>query len=196
MNQKTPHHDEALRIAQAGVQLMTDFHGQAQPDDTPDMNAVFPAAAFQTFVDGHANLMYRLARLGQPAGAPAALVKTWRERIGVDANFPLHVPTDVERAMVGEIEDLRAQLAERGDDFAKIVRAVSGQQVLFIKEANDDDGNVLRCVANFDGYQTSMEIAGIPDAEFDTVLNRVDKDMADKVLAQVVELGLTEVSHG
>lgn len=35
-------------------------------------------------------------------------IRTWRERIGQTAEFPLHMPTDVERAMVAEIADLRA----------------------------------------------------------------------------------------
>lgn len=35
-------------------------------------------------------------------------ISTWRERIGQAEDFPLHVPTDVERAMVAEIADLRA----------------------------------------------------------------------------------------
>lgn len=37
-------------------------------------------------------------------------VKTWRERIGQTADFPLHAPTDVERAMEAEIAELRAWL--------------------------------------------------------------------------------------
>lgn len=36
-------------------------------------------------------------------------IKTWRERIGAGPDFPLHVPTDVERAMEAEIAELRAQ---------------------------------------------------------------------------------------
>lgn len=36
-------------------------------------------------------------------------VKTWRERIGAGPEFPLHAPTDVERAMEAEIAELRAQ---------------------------------------------------------------------------------------
>jgi hypothetical protein len=199
MSPNTPPHDDALQIALAAVQLMTTFHGQAQADDTPEMNAVFPAAAFRVFVDGHANLMFRLARLRQSAGVPGALVKTWRERIGVGPEFPLHSPTDVERAMVAQIADLEAaltQMAPRGDDFARIVRATGGQQVLFCKELDCDDGNVLHCVARFDGYQAGTKISGIPDAEFDTVLNKVDMDCADRVLAYVAELGLMEVSHG
>ena len=45
------------------------------------------------------------------AVGPDSTVKTWRERIGAGADFPLHGPTDVERAMVGEIAELRALLA-------------------------------------------------------------------------------------
>jgi hypothetical protein len=40
--------------------------------------------------------------------APSKKISTWRERIGQSADFPLHVPTDVERAMVAEISELRA----------------------------------------------------------------------------------------
>jgi len=40
--------------------------------------------------------------------APFKKIRTWRERIGQTADFPLHVPTDVERAMVAEIAELRA----------------------------------------------------------------------------------------
>lgn len=36
------------------------------------------------------------------------MISTWRERIGQPEDFPLHVPTDVERAMVDEIAELRA----------------------------------------------------------------------------------------
>lgn len=35
-------------------------------------------------------------------------VRTWRQRIGVGADFPLHSPNDVERAMEAEIAELRA----------------------------------------------------------------------------------------
>ena len=38
-------------------------------------------------------------------------IATWRERIGTTDSFPLHAPTDVERAMVAEIADLRTRLA-------------------------------------------------------------------------------------
>jgi Asp-tRNA(Asn)/Glu-tRNA(Gln) amidotransferase A subunit family amidase len=44
----------------------------------------------------------------QRAASPAPIM-TWRERIGVPADYPLHAPTDVERAMEAEIAELRAQ---------------------------------------------------------------------------------------
>lgn len=40
--------------------------------------------------------------------APGRPVSTWRERLGRPADFPLHAPTDVERAMEAEIAELRA----------------------------------------------------------------------------------------
>ena len=40
-------------------------------------------------------------------------VAPWRARIGVGADFPLHAPTDVERAMEQEIAELREELAAR-----------------------------------------------------------------------------------
>jgi len=52
-------------------------------------------------------------------------VKTWRERIGVGANYPLHAPTDVERAMEAEIAELRALARRTGIDVADSV-AVRG----------------------------------------------------------------------
>jgi hypothetical protein len=39
-------------------------------------------------------------------------VRTWRERIGVGPDFPLHAPTDVERAMEAEIAELRALMPD------------------------------------------------------------------------------------
>lgn len=44
--------------------------------------------------------------------APATPIRTWRDRLGRPADFPLHAPTDVERAMEAEIAELRA-LASR-----------------------------------------------------------------------------------
>jgi len=41
-------------------------------------------------------------------------VKTWRERIGVSPEFPLHAPNNVERAMEAEIKELREALPHAG----------------------------------------------------------------------------------
>lgn len=46
--------------------------------------------------------------------AAVSVVPTWRERIGRGAEFPLHAPNDVERAMEAEIAELRAHLAQGG----------------------------------------------------------------------------------
>lgn len=45
------------------------------------------------------------------AGAvAAAAVPTWRTRIGAGEDFPMHVPSCVERAMMNEIAELRDQV--------------------------------------------------------------------------------------
>jgi Lar family restriction alleviation protein len=59
-----------------------------------------PAAA--GFFTATGEVMFRPA----PAGV-GVHVKTWRERIGLGADFPLHMPNSVERAMVAEIAELR-----------------------------------------------------------------------------------------
>jgi len=46
----------------------------------------------------------------EAAGGAVAMVKTWRERIGAGEDFPMHVPSCVERAMMNEIAELRAQV--------------------------------------------------------------------------------------
>lgn len=55
--------------------------------------------------------------------AVAADVKPWRERIGRAADFPLHAPNDVERAMEAEIAELRAQLVQVGPVAATLEEA-------------------------------------------------------------------------
>lgn len=65
------------------------------------------------------------------AGAP--LIKTWRERIGAAADFPLHVPSDVERAMQAEIDELRASWHVAGP--------LNGIPATF----RHDEGAIARC---------------------------------------------------
>ncbi len=68
-------------------------------------------------------------------------------------------------------------------DFAKIVRASNGQQVLFYKEVIDEK-NTLHCIAEFDHYQADMKIAGMDDDSFVSILDKVGIHMADKVVEQ------------
>ncbi|MFC5550758.1 hypothetical protein [Massilia aerilata] len=51
-------------------------------------------------------------------------VKTWRERLGKPADFPLHGPSDVERAMEAEIAELRAARSAP-TDLSKRLRATA-----------------------------------------------------------------------
>ncbi|WP_250481857.1 hypothetical protein [Caballeronia sp. NCTM5] len=53
---------DAIAIAKAAINAMTEFHAQAEPDDTSDMNPTFPAEAFRKFVDEHARLMFRVSK--------------------------------------------------------------------------------------------------------------------------------------
>lgn len=46
----------------------------------------------------------------------AGTVPTWRARIGAGEDFPIHVPSCVERAMMNEIADLRDQLVLAGQE--------------------------------------------------------------------------------
>lgn len=41
----------------------------------------------------------------------ASTIRTWRERLGVGSDYPLYMPTEVERAMEAEIAELRATAA-------------------------------------------------------------------------------------
>ncbi len=63
--------DEAVELATEAIELMTRFHSHAEPDDTPDMNAVFPALSFKNFVDDHARLMFKLASFVRNPVEPA-----------------------------------------------------------------------------------------------------------------------------
>jgi hypothetical protein len=65
--------DEAVDLAAEAIELMTRFHSHAEPDDTPDMNAVFPALHFKNFVDDHARLMFKLNQFQRNPVDPAFL---------------------------------------------------------------------------------------------------------------------------
>lgn len=75
------------------------------------------------------------------------------------------------------------------EDFAKIVRASNGQQVLFYKEANADEGNIFHCVASFEDVHFDMKMAGLSDESFSASLEKADERMADQVIGQANDLG-------
>ena len=57
-------------------------------------------------------------------------VKTWRDRLGLGDAYPLHAPTDVERAMVAEIAELRATPSTAaGGDLVRMVDAAMVEMV-------------------------------------------------------------------
>lgn len=75
------------------------------------------------------------------ASTAAFAVQTWRARIGAGQDFPLHAPTNVERAMEAEIADLRGATARprTGIEAAAVDRLLKELCLL----ANDHDGEVL-----------------------------------------------------
>lgn len=72
----------------------------------------------------------------------------------------------------------------RPDDFAKIVRASCGRQVLFYKDANSG-GNVLHAVVDFGRHgQADTKYDGFEEADFNVILDRCDVELADDILRQ------------
>lgn len=69
------------------------------------------AASFQSTGRYRAALLGHLEPLARTSLLAAATVRTWRQRIGVNKEWPLHAPNDVERAMVAEIAELRKVIA-------------------------------------------------------------------------------------
>ena len=64
-------------------------------------------------------------------------------------------------------------------DFAKIIRASTGQQVLIYKEVTEAEGNSLHIIVNFDEGQSDAVLCGIPDEKFSEILcNFSDADAA------------------
>jgi len=74
-------------------------------------------------------------------GAACAAMQTWRARIGATPDFPLHAPTNVERAMEAEIADLRGAAARprTGIEAAAVDRLLKELCLL----AYDHEGEVL-----------------------------------------------------
>ncbi|MGG7603509.1 hypothetical protein [Massilia sp. BKSP1R2A-1] len=57
------------------------------------------------------------------------MIKTWRERLGLGEAYPLHAPTDVERAMVAEIAELRARIERLAPDEQRQLLVIGGQRL-------------------------------------------------------------------
>lgn len=75
------------------------------------------------------------------ASTAAVAVQTWRARIAVGPDFPLHAPTNVERAMEAEIEELRSALRRPSTGIA--AAAVDRLLKELCLLANDHEGQVL-----------------------------------------------------
>lgn len=80
----------------------------------------------------------------------------------------------------------------RTDDFAKIVRASCGKQVLFFKEVCQDEGNIFHSVVSFSDVFADMKMSGLPDEAFATVLDKADSAMADQAIQEIKDLGFGE----
>ena len=70
-------------------------------------------------------------------------------------------------------------------DFAKIVRASNGQQVLFYTEVDAEEANSLHIIVTFPDYQARTTWQGLPDDVFATVLDKADTAMADRLLDEM-----------
>ena len=68
------------------------------------------AASFQNMGQYRGELMRHMDNVLRTLPVGQSHVSAWRDRMGKPADWPLHAPTDVERAMVAEIAALRAQL--------------------------------------------------------------------------------------
>lgn len=75
------------------------------------------------------------------ASTAAFAAQTWRARIGTGQDFPLHAPTNVERAMEAVIADLRSALRRPSTGIA--ATAVDRLLKELCLLANDHEGEVL-----------------------------------------------------
>ncbi|MBD8565064.1 hypothetical protein IFU01_12435 [Oxalobacteraceae sp. CFBP 8763] len=73
------------------------------------------AASFQDLGQYRSALVRHMGNVLRRLATGQSTVRAWRERMGKPADWPLHAPTDVERAMVAEIAELRAQQAAAPD---------------------------------------------------------------------------------
>jgi hypothetical protein len=137
----------------------------ARPDSIA-RNKEFEAAAKALYHDWTPDLVHRLIDV-------------------VDAHTRTAVAAAIDQPRhIGMHPGFAAPYGRRADDFAKIVRASDGRQVLFFKDTNSD-GNTLHAVADFGKRgQADTKYSGFEDADFDVILDRCDQVMADDVIHQ------------
>lgn len=82
------------------------------------------AASFQDMGQYRSALVRHMDNVMRTLAAGQSNVSEWRERMGKPADWPLHSPTDVERAMVAEVAELRAQQAAARGVLLVILRDV------------------------------------------------------------------------
>jgi len=88
------------------------------------------AASFQDLGQYRSALVCHMGNVLRRLSTGQSTVRAWRERMGKPADWPLHAPTDVERAMVAEIAELRAQQgAAPRTDLSKRIRAAATADV-------------------------------------------------------------------
>jgi hypothetical protein len=111
------------------------------------------AASFQDMGQYRSALVRHMGNVLRKLAAGQSKVRAWRERMGKPADWPLHAPTDVERAMVAEIAELRAAARSQAAPTAQLV----------IGMANNDLGvhiNIMQRHAN--GNTTVLYQAKVP----------------------------------
>jgi hypothetical protein len=96
-------------------------------------------------------------------------VQTWRERIGATADFPLHAPTDVERAMEAEIAELRAHVTPAGPASSKIAALIADDSyAMTFQTFGQYRGALLAALA------ASSSVEGDAAAEMFDMLGRIE----------------------
>jgi hypothetical protein len=73
-------------------------------------------------------------------------------------------------------------------DFAKIVRASDGEQVLFRKGENDDEKPCLFQMTDFDGFTAELNMAFKSEAAMEQAFEKADQAQADAVRAAVMQV--------
>jgi hypothetical protein len=105
------------------------------------------ASAFQDLTQYRGALLQHLKKWAVAEASRQGAVRTWRQRIGVGKDWPLHAPNDVERAMVAEIAELRLATAKTKAPQTSAARDVLAERQRQVDEegydTEGDDGHIL-----------------------------------------------------